>query len=95
MDANFSEARNYTILPATAVNPRNVRLEPMTHPPPFMPTVREMRKRYVTRKGNINDVNEKKAVQKWKTENKNIHGTKVVWKFFVFPGVYVLFITLE
>ena len=72
MDANFSEARNYTILPATAVNPRNVSLEPMTHPPPFMPTVREMRKRYVTRKGNINDVNEKNGKRRIKiyTERK-------------------------
>ena len=35
----MSEGRNYTILPASAVNPRNVSSEPFAHPPPFMPTV--------------------------------------------------------
>ena len=83
---NLSGANNYTILPASAENPRNVCSEPVTHPPPFMPTVREMQKRYVSHTWNTNDINEKnrstskKAVQKWKTENKNIYGTKVVRK---------------
>ena len=88
IDVNLSEATNYTILPASAVNPRNVSSEPVTQPPPFLPTVREMRERFVARTGNINDVNKtnsKKTVQRWKTENKNIYGTKVVWKFSWFP----------
>ena len=83
IDVNLSEATNYTILPASAVNPRNVSSEPVTQPPH-----REMRERYVARTGNINDVNKtdsKKTVQRWKTENKNIYGTKVVWKFSCFP----------
>ncbi len=100
IDANLSEGRNYTILPASAANPRNIGSEPVTHPPPFMSSVREMRERYVARIGNINDVNEKnkstskKTVQKWKTENKNIYGTKVVWKLLFFQICFRLIITL-
>ena len=90
IESTMSEGRNYTILPASAVNPRNVSSEPFAHPPPFMPTVREMHERYVARMGNIDNVSQnnkdasKKIVQKWKTENKNIYRTKVVCEFLLF-----------
>ena len=91
---NLSGTNNYTILPASAENPRNLCSEPVTHPPPFMPTVREMRKRYVSHTRNTSDINEKnrstskKAVQIWKTENKSIYGTKVVRKLICFPYMF-------
>ena len=91
---NLSGTNNYAILPASAENPRNLCSEPVTHPPPFMPTVREMRKRYVSHTRNTSDINEKnrstskKAVQKWKTENKSIYGTKVVRKLICFPYMF-------
>jgi hypothetical protein len=89
VDIDLNEG-NITILPASAVNPRNISSEPVAHPPPFMATVKEMCERYVARIGNIDAVAEKnpstlkRSVQKWKTENKNIYGTKVVWNFFTY-----------
>jgi hypothetical protein len=83
ININLNDARQYAILPASAENPWNISSEPMTHPPPFMSTVREMRGRYMTRIENIQDQkgknkDMKKIVQKWKTENKNKYRTKVV-----------------
>jgi hypothetical protein len=52
-----------------------------------MSAVREMRGRYMVRIENIGEKEGcngdiKKVVQKWKTEKKNIYGTKVVSKMF-------------
>ena len=69
------------ILPASSNCPRNLSGEEFIKPPPFMPTVKEMRGRLnLDCFGVEEDIDSVSSsfFKSWKAENKRIYGSKVV-----------------